>query len=150
VLKHLFSAETHGVTPLADAARRTISLVAASGAPLAAGNRGLAATEWEDVRPTEGDRSRFGCSGRPANICRVSEFGKRVGHGLGGLFESSRKSDEWVSKRWNVDKEVRGPFGKAAVMFGAGTLIPVLAMVGSDGVDALRDFLRRRRWGGVV
>jgi hypothetical protein len=29
-----------------------IALVAASGAPLAAGKRGLAATEWEDVRRT--------------------------------------------------------------------------------------------------
>jgi hypothetical protein len=44
-LKPLFPPETHGVTPLADAARRTVSLVAASGAPLAAGDTGLAATE---------------------------------------------------------------------------------------------------------
>jgi hypothetical protein len=39
-LKPLFSSERHGVTPLADAARRTVSLVAASGAPLAAGDPG--------------------------------------------------------------------------------------------------------------
>jgi len=39
-LKPLFPPETHGVTPLADAARRNVSLVAASGAPLAGGEPG--------------------------------------------------------------------------------------------------------------